>query len=131
MNVQARSVLGVSAMGWLCAWAVLGTAAPAAAQSPARIDYDTARLERRLLATRASGAITLDGSLDEAAWHEAPVASGFLQNEPREGQPATFDTEVRVLYDAQALYVGVFARDDDPSEIIVSDLRKDFNTAAS
>jgi len=131
MNLQPRSPFGASAMGWLCACAVLGTTASAGAQSSGTINYDTARLERRLLATRASGEITLDGSLDEAAWQEAPVASGFLQNEPREGQPATFDTEVRVLYDAQALYVGVFARDDEPSEIIVSDLRKDFNTAAS
>jgi hypothetical protein len=131
MNSQTRSPLGAPLMRWLCAWAVLGTAVPAAGQSTGTIDYETARLERRLLATHASGEITLDGSLDEAAWHEAPVASGFLQNEPREGQPATYDTEVRVLYDAQALYIGVFARDDEPSEIIVSDLRKDFNTAAS
>ena len=73
----------------------------------------------------------LDGSLDEAAWRDAPMANGFLQNEPHEGQPATFDTEVRVLHDDQALYFGVFARDDEPSGIIVSDLKKDFNTAAS
>src|SRR4029453_7357498 len=111
MNLQAHSPLGARSMRWLCAWAVLGATASAGAQSSGTINYDTARFERRLLATRASGEITLDGSLDEAAWQEAPVASGFLQNEPREGQPATFDTEVRVLYDAQGLYVGVFARD--------------------
>ena len=36
-----------------------------------------------------------------------------------------------MLHDDDALYFGVFARDDEPSAIIVSDLRKDFNTAAS
>jgi hypothetical protein len=101
------------------------------AQSAPAIDYATARLERRMLATRTSSPIALDGTLDEAMWRDAPVASGFVQNEPREGQPATFDTEVRVLYDDQALYFGVFAHDDDPKSIIVSDLKKDFNTAAS
>src|SRR5918993_4758751 len=80
----------------------------------AALDYATARLERRLMAARAAGPITLDGVLDEPSWNDAPVASHFLQNDPREGQPATFDTDVRVLYDDGALYFGVFARDDDP-----------------
>jgi hypothetical protein len=101
------------------------------AQDASPLDYATARLERRLLATRAAGPVSLDGALDEAAWRDAPVASGFLQNEPREGQPATFDTEVRVVYDDRALYFGVFAHDDEPGAVIVSDLKKDFNTGAS
>jgi len=95
------------------------------------IDYDTIHLERRLAAVRASGAITLDGTLDEPSWSEAPMASGFVQNDPREGSPATYDTEVRVLYTDDALYFGVFARDDEPSKIIVSDLKKDYNTGSS
>jgi hypothetical protein len=89
------------------------------------------RSERRMTATRTTGSIDIDGVLDEPAWEAAPIANGFVQSEPREGQPATFDTDVRVLYDEQALYFGVFARDDQPSAIIVSDLKKDFNTAAS
>src|SRR5262245_58886260 len=60
----------------------------------------------RLQAVRAAGRITLDGSLDEPAWAGAPLAHNFIQNEPREGQPATFDTEVKVLYDDNALYFG-------------------------
>jgi hypothetical protein len=101
------------------------------AQSGAAIDYTTAHLERKLTAGRASGTITLDGTLDERAWSDAPVARGFIQNDPNEGEPATFDTEVRVLYDDQALYFGVFAADAEPSGIIVSDLKKDFNTGTS
>ena len=106
-----------------------GRSAPA--QTPTAIDYTKARLERTITATRASGPIALDGVLDEPAWQSAPIAKDFLQNEPREGQPATFDTEVRVLYDEEALYFGVFAKDDAPADAIVSDLKKDFNTAAS
>lgn len=92
------------------------------------IDYNTARRDRKLPATRTTGPITLDGRLDEGAWAAAPVARNFIQNDPREGQPATFDTEVRMLYDDAALYIGVFARDDEPGAIIVNELRKDFNT---
>ncbi len=83
------------------------------------------------MAVRATGPITLDGLPDEAAWNDAPMASHFLQNDPREGEPATFDTEVRVLYDDDALYFGVFAKDDEPGRLIVNDLKKDYNTDSS
>jgi hypothetical protein len=95
------------------------------------IDYSTARLDRKLPATRATGPIEIDGQLDEPSWVNAPPAKGFIQNDPREGEPATYDTEVRLLVDTEALYLGVFAKDDDPSEIIVNELRKDFNTGSS
>jgi hypothetical protein len=108
---------------------VLAAASSAAADNP--IDYNTARLERKLQATRATGPIELDGRLDEPSWTAAPVAKDFIQNDPREGTPATFDTEVRLLYDDEALYIGVFAKDDQPSEIIVNELRKDFNTSSA
>ncbi|MGH9257879.1 MAG: DUF5916 domain-containing protein [Vicinamibacterales bacterium] len=108
-----------------------GTGEDASAPAGAAINYDTARFERRLVAVRAAGAITLDGNLTEPAWNDAPIASHFVQNDPREGEPATFDTEVRVLYDDDALYFGVFAKDDEPGRLIVSDLKKDFNTGNS
>ena len=101
-----------------------------AAQTNGGIDYGTARFDRKLPATRATGPITLDGRLDEATWTTAPVARGFIQNDPREGQPATYDTEVRMVYDDAALYIGIFAKDDEPSGIIINELRKDFNTGS-
>jgi hypothetical protein len=110
-------------------------AAPRAAAQPPRpaevINYETIHLEKRLSAVRAIGAITLDGALDEQAWSEAPIANGFIQNDPREGTNATYDTDVRVLYTDDALYFGVFAHDMEPSKIIVSDLKKDYGTGGS
>ena len=88
---------------------------------------DAARLDRRLSAVRTAGPMTIDGALDEPDWRRAPVASGFIQNDPREGEPASEETEVRVLYDADNLYVGVLARDRDPAAILTSELAKDFN----
>jgi hypothetical protein len=92
------------------------------------IDYQTARFERRLPAKRTSGPIEIDGDLREADWQTAPVANHFIQNEPREGEPATHDTEVRFLYDDQNLYFGVVAHDSEPDGILVNDLTRDFNT---
>ena len=62
-------------------------------------------------AVRASGSIRLDGRLAEAAWANAPVTDAFTQIDPEEGSPASERTEVRVLYDDEALYVGVRAFD--------------------
>ena len=41
----------------------------------------------------------IDGVLDEAAWQQANLVDTFVQQEPKEGQPATDRTEVRVIYD--------------------------------
>ena len=92
-----------------------------------QIDATTARVERTLPALRATGPIRIDGALDEPDWARAPIARGFTQSDPREGEPATEDTDVRVLYDADNLYVGVFAHDREPSKILTSELAKDFN----
>ena len=101
---------------------------PAAAQGP--VDFETARFDRRLPATRTTGPIRLDGVLDEEAWESAPVASKFTQGNPNEGMPATLATEVRVLHDDEFLYIGAVAHDDAPDEIIVNDLSRDFSTRA-
>jgi hypothetical protein len=50
------------------------------------------------------------------------VATGFLQNEPEEGQPATQRTEVRFAYDGEALYVGARMYDDGGAEGVTTRL---------
>jgi len=62
-------------------------------------------------AVRASSPVRLDGQLDDLAWRTAPVTSAFTQIDPNEGQPASQRTEVRVVYDDDALYVGVRLHD--------------------
>src|SRR5213593_3336718 len=57
--------------------------------------------------------IQIDGELSEEAWTKAPVVSEFLQREPSEGMAATHQTEVRVLFDTTALYVGIRAEEPD------------------
>jgi hypothetical protein len=68
-------------------------------------------------ATRRTGEIVLDGRLEEPAWDAAPAHDGFFQTFPLEGQPPSERTEVRVLYDDRALYVGVVCHDGLPAEI--------------
>ena len=79
---------------------------PAAAPAPAPLAIE---------ATALSGAIQIDGVFNEDAWSKAPVVDQFVQRDPKEGVPATHHTEVRVVYDATALYVAVRADEPEPS----------------
>ena len=58
-------------------------------------------------------------------WQDAEPLTGFLQAEPFEGEAASERTEVRILYDGQAIYVGVICYDRDPSLIVTTDTRRD------
>lgn len=63
------------------------------------------------------GSIDLDGRLDETAWAAADVATGFVQNRPEPGAPASEPTEARVLYDGGAVYVGLRMHDSQPERV--------------
>ena len=54
----------------------------------------------------------IDGVLNDAVWQQAPVLTDFIQNSPSPGSPGTSKTEVRILYDNTAIYVGAFMQDD-------------------
>lgn len=67
----------------------------------------------------------VDGMLDDAVWQLAPVIDNFTQQEPAEGEAGTERTEVRLLYDAARLYIGLRAYDSDPNGIIATEMRRD------
>ncbi|MGZ8398403.1 MAG: DUF5916 domain-containing protein [Gemmatimonadales bacterium] len=72
-----------------------------------------------------SNAIVLDGVLSEAGWSSASPVSDFTQREPDEGAAATERTEVRVLYDDDALYVGARMYDRSPDSVMAQLARRD------
>src|SRR5262245_56720466 len=76
-------------------------------------------------AMRASAPIELDGRLDDASWAGAQVISDFRQRGPDRGAPGSECTEARVLFDDQALYVGVRAYDRSPDQIVAPLRRRD------
>ena len=76
-------------------------------------------------ATPRSGRITLDGELTEEVWRKAPPVSGFVQRDPVEGATAEEQTQVRVLFDDDALYFGVRLFDHEPARISDRLVRRD------
>src|SRR5262245_15241394 len=99
----------------LCA-AICALAARTAAAADPRI----------VTAVETRTSIALDDVLDAEAWISAEPATDFVQAEPHEGQSATERTIVRLLFDRDALYVGVRCDDAMGAALIVNDIRKDF-----
>lgn len=98
--------------------------APLAAQStPGASRLPAARPS--IAAARRVGAVAIDGRLTDAAWQQATVAGGFVQKSPVEGMPAEHATEVRVLYDDDAIYIGARMFDAAPQTIARQLVRRD------
>src|SRR6185436_14947248 len=54
----------------------------------------------------ASGAINVDGKLNEATWAAIVPIQDFVQKDPIEGAAPSDRMEIRIAYDEDALYVG-------------------------
>ena len=85
-----------------------------------------------IVATRlADGeSIALDGRLDEPVWSRAVPGGDFIQIDPDNGRPATEKTEVRIAFDADALYIGVTCYDSEPDAWIAYQRRRDEGLAS-
>ena len=99
---------------------------PAVAQLPATSPMPLNNPERLVAsAVKVDEAPTIDGVLDENMWTSALPLGEFVQAEPFTGMPGSERTEVRLLYDDDAIYVGVMLYDRDPSLIVTTDTRRD------
>ena len=67
----------------------------------------------------------VDGVLDETLYQTLAPISGFIQQDPDEGQPATEPTEVWLMFDARNLYISARCHDSQPSRIVANDMRRD------
>jgi len=100
---------------------VSATAAPLHAQATA----PAASPKPKVNAARRTHPIHLDGILDEPDWALAGVATTFTQRYPDPGKQATYQTEVRILYDDDAIYVGARMFDPHPDSIVAPMARRD------
>lgn len=90
----------------------------ASATSFAQQPLPNAQERRTIAAERLTPgeSITLDGNFDEAVWQRAQVATDFIQIDPDNGQPATEQTEFRIAFDANAIYIGVICHDSEAAQ---------------
>ena len=92
-----------------------------ASQSPAR-----AAMARAVLTPPV-----IDGRLNDPAWLDVPPITGFIQRELHEGAPVTERTEVRIITDGQALYIGAWLYDSNPAAIVPGEKVRDGDISKS
>ena len=82
-------------------------------------------LPQQAEAVRTTMAPVIDGRLDEAVWKQAVPIGELTQVVPNQGAKPSERTEVRILFDAEHLYVGVRLFDSRPDEILTSSMERD------
>ncbi len=103
---------------------ILGMALALSCFTPAAMAQDP---EKKVTAVHIQASIVIDGNLDEPEWSLAQPATDFIQQEPLMGEPSTERTEVRILYDDENLYIGVYCFDSrGPEGITITDISRDY-----
>ena len=97
-----------------------GPAAPIAPAVIARDDEGHATIR----AVRVTSPVRIDGVLDDALYNSPPI-DGFIQLEPRAGEPATERTDVWLAFDDDNIYVGVRCWDDQMDTLVATEMRRD------
>jgi hypothetical protein len=102
----------------------LSTAA-VSAQPPSPTQTPNGGVARAGSAATVSKAPVIDGKLGLEEWQQGQVFTGFVQRDPQEGAPISERTEVRILTDGEALYVGAWLLDREASGIVMSEKLRD------
>jgi hypothetical protein len=76
--------------------------------------------KKTLKAVLINDRIIVDGNLDEPQWQTAPIAKDFFMFAPDNGKEVEKgkETEVKILYDNEAIYIGAILYDAEPSKIL-------------
>ncbi|MSR19478.1 MAG: hydrolase [Gemmatimonadetes bacterium] len=116
---------------WLGLAIVLSLPSHAAAQLAAPVtasDHPIFGEGRRTMTAERLGEgedFSLDGRLDEPFWQRAQPATDFIMQDPILGGTPTEQTEVRIAFDRDNLYMGVTAHDSEPDRLLGNTMRRD------
>jgi len=74
--------------------------------------------KKQLKALRINTPLKIDGDLSEIDWQQAPFATDMVVNQPAPGSKPSQRSEIKVLYDDSAIYVGAMLYDTHPDSIL-------------
>jgi len=104
-----------------------GSAWSAEPLPPPAHDFTTYMPTAKATRIEANEAPTIDGDVSDPVWQRADPITEFYQTDPNAGQPSSERTDVRFLYDAENLYVYVYAYDRRPDLIRGTSMNRDGN----
>ena len=76
-------------------------------------------------AVKLDAPLKVDGRLDDEIYSLVSPITDFIQQEPREGTPATEKTDAWVFFDEGSLYIAARCWDSHPEREIANELRRD------
>ena len=76
-------------------------------------------------AIRLTSPLKIDGRLDDAIYAAFEPISDFIQNEPRDGEPATEKTDIWIAFDRDNVYVAFKCWETRPERLIANEMRRD------
>jgi hypothetical protein len=91
----------------------------------ARVAAQESAATRSAAVNTIQDTITVDGELSEPIWLASPTIGSLIQRQPLPGEAPTESTEVRLLRDADHLYIGVRAFDSDADGVIGTQMARD------
>lgn len=67
----------------------------------------------------------VDGLLNDPAWDLVEWTGDYVENQPDENTPPTYQTKFKIIYDRKYLYIGARCYDAEPGEIVKRLSRRD------
>ena len=104
---------------------VAGSAIDPPAPIPPAVESRNSSGQATVRAIRLDSPIVMDGLLTEAVYTEVSAITGFLQQEPVEGQPATERTEAWVLFDDENIYISARCWQSRMDQVVANEMRRD------
>src|SRR3989442_2787288 len=100
---------------------------PAAAQTvtPRSETPPKLKAERTVRATRISSPLKIDGKFDDEVYQRLEPIVGLIQQDPHEGEPASEDTDLWIMFDDKNIYFAAKCYDSHPEREVATELRRD------
>ena len=127
LNSFLRHAVRCTAMGAAMLWLpgnAHGAEVPAPRPHPER-DFSTYQPTGKATRIAPAEAPTIDGDLSDPVWAKAEVIDEFYQLDPDTTEPGSETTAVRFLYDANNLYIAIYAYDSQPDGIVATNKSRD------
>ena len=84
-----------------------------------------ANAQKSFTIKQTTNIFNIDGELDEDQWNAAERLSDFTVNFPSFGKDSKYDSEVKLVYDNEAIYIGAVLKDHRPDSISYSLSQRD------
>ena len=91
------------------------------------LPFVTFSQKKVLNAIKTTDKITIDGKFNETIWESTPIAKDFVMYYPENGKPEQNNkrTEVKIIYDNDAIYIAATMYDDEPNKILKQITKRD------